>query len=66
LKESEKYLIQVTKEQVAWLIKNGYLKGFKGKYQGLTICSRKKGARRKNRYISDDVAKFLPKVENIK
>lgn len=54
-------MISVTQEQVEYLIKNGYLKSFKGKYCDLTITSRKKGSKRKHRYISNDVAKFLPK-----
>ena len=59
-------MVKITKEQVDYLIKNGYLKSFRGNYPDLTICSRNKKAKRKNRYVSDDVAKFLPKTKNTK
>lgn len=56
-------MIQISKEQADYLIKNGFLKSFKGKYQDLTITCRDKKSCRKKHYVSRDIAKFLPKVE---
>jgi len=42
-----------------WLIINGYLKIYKGKYQDMVVVNKKKKSSYKRRYVSEDIAKFL-------
>ncbi len=51
---------QITKQEKDWLIKNNYLKIKRGKYEDLTVTSRKKSkSKRKKYYVSEPIYKKL-------
>jgi len=53
-------LIQISKQEKDWLIKNKYLKLEKGKYTDLTVTSRKKSkSKRKKHYVPEPIAEKL-------
>jgi len=57
-------LVEISKEQMEYLIKNKILKCKKGQYKDLYISSRNKKSKRKKRYIPDEIyEKYLKKVE---
>lgn len=53
-------LIEVSKREKDWLIKNNYLKLKKGRYADLTVTSRKKSkSKRKKYYVPEPIYKKL-------
>ena len=52
-------MVKVSKSEVEYLIKNGYLKRTRGQCLDLTICSKRKRANGKQRYIPDYIAEKL-------
>ena len=57
-------MVSISKEQVEWLIEHGYLEGKRGQYPDLAVTSRFKNSKHKHRWVNENVAKYLPKVEN--
>ena len=58
-------MIPVSKEQVEYLIEHGYLKSVNGRYPDVTVTSRDKNSKRKHRWINRELAKYLPKVDEL-
>lgn len=52
-------MVEVSKQEMEWLIKNGYLKCKNGQYPDLAITSKHKKGKRKRRYVSEPVAEKL-------
>ena len=52
-------MIEITKEQVDYLIANKYLRYDKGKIVDLIILNRHKGKRRKKRLVPETYERFL-------
>lgn len=53
----------ITKSQMEWLIKNGYLQVKTGKYEDLIVTSRKHGKGHKDRYVSEPVYNHLSEMK---
>ncbi|MDD3292446.1 MAG: hypothetical protein PHY19_07950 [Methanocellales archaeon] len=56
-------MIEITREEMNFLIREGYLRMYRGKYPDLIIIGRNKKAKRKQRYVPRTIARFLGKVE---
>jgi len=52
-------LIEITKEEMNWLIENNYIKNQNGKYIDLVVIGNKKKSRRKKRYTTEPIARNL-------
>lgn len=52
-------MIEITKKQMVYLIKKGYLKLDKGKYVDLVILNRHKKSKRKKRLVPRTYKRFL-------
>jgi len=56
-------LIEVSKREKDWLIKNNYIELKNGKYVDLTVTSRKKSkGKRKKYYVIDNMAEILKQM----
>ena len=55
----EKYLIEISKEEMEVLIDKGFLRLRNGKYPGLTICSKRKKGNGKSRFVQENIAEKL-------
>ncbi|NMA31160.1 MAG: hypothetical protein GX941_05075 [Candidatus Methanofastidiosa archaeon] len=52
-------MIEITKEEMNWLIENNYIKNQNGKYIDLVVIGNKKKSRRKKRYTTEPIARNL-------
>lgn len=52
-------LIEISKEEMNWLIENNYIKNQNGKYIDLVVIGNKKKSRRKKRYTTEPIARNL-------
>ncbi|HQD92624.1 MAG TPA: hypothetical protein PK924_05055 [Bacilli bacterium] len=56
-------MIEVSKREKDWLIKNNYIELKNGKYVDLTVTSRKKSkGKRKKYYVIDNMAEILKQM----
>lgn len=52
-------MVKVSKSEVEYLIKNGYLQSENGRYPDLIVCSKRKRSGGKQRYVPDPIAEKL-------
>jgi len=52
-------MTKITKEEMVFLIKKGYLRCVRGKYLDLLVCSKRKKHGGKTRYVTDFIAQKL-------
>lgn len=52
-------MIEISKQEMDYLIRKGYIKNRKGKYIDLIITGRKKKSKNKKRYVPEHIASKL-------
>lgn len=58
-KENSHNLIQISKQEMYYLIEKGFLKSYKGRFTDLVVLGRQKKSKNKKRLVPPSYARYL-------